>query len=133
MSWFRTNIRAASLLALFALAVQFTLSFGHNHWPAARTSPTSVVAALSDAAVPAAGDRQLTTDQDPSKQDRDQQPADACAICAVVAMAQAMLLSPAPVLVLPQAVPFHREVAVVSTIQPAAIDLPFQARAPPLA
>ena len=131
MAWFRTNIRAASLLALLALAVQFTLSFGHNHWPAARTS--FAVATLSDGGAPSAGDRQLTTGQDPGKQDRDQQPADACAICAVVAMAQAMLLSPAPVLVLPQAVAFHRDVAVVSAFQPAAVDLPFQARAPPLA
>src|SRR6202011_6376655 len=29
MKWFRTNIRRGSRLALFALAIQFVLSFGH--------------------------------------------------------------------------------------------------------
>ena len=31
MRWFRSNIRVGSRLALFALAVQFLLSFGHFH------------------------------------------------------------------------------------------------------
>ena len=31
MRWFRTNRRFAGTLALFALALQFTLAFGHVH------------------------------------------------------------------------------------------------------
>src|SRR5260370_7977226 len=31
MKWFRSNIRYGSRLALFALAIQFLLSFGHFH------------------------------------------------------------------------------------------------------
>lgn len=132
MKWFRAHIGAGSLLALMALAVQFTLAFGHNHWPPAQTSPAFIVAALSDDAALAVSDQKLASDQGPSKQDREQQPADGCAICAVMAMAQALLLSPPPVLVPPQAVAFHRDVALADVVQLPAVELPFQPRAPPL-
>ncbi len=133
MTWFRTNIRAGSLLALMALAVQFALAFGHNHWPPTQTPPPSIVAALNGDAAVASGAQKLTTEQSPSKQDRDQQPADACAICAVMAMAQTLLLSPPPVLAPPQAVALHRDAArLADVVELAVIELPFQPRAPPL-
>ena len=41
MKWFRSNIRRGSRLALFALAFQFLLSFGHFHSSSAQaTAPT---------------------------------------------------------------------------------------------
>ena len=39
MKWFRSNIKAGSRLALFALAVQFVLAFGHFHSVAAQAAP----------------------------------------------------------------------------------------------
>ena len=39
MKWFRSNIKHGSRLALFALAVQFALSFGHFHGIAAQAAP----------------------------------------------------------------------------------------------
>ena len=32
MKWFRSNIRHGARLALFAMLVQFALTFGHSHW-----------------------------------------------------------------------------------------------------
>src|SRR4030081_2334068 len=42
MRWFRSNIRLASRLALFALAIQFLLSFGHFHGSRAQAAPALV-------------------------------------------------------------------------------------------
>ena len=33
MGWFRSNRRGSGMLALFALAVQFVVAFGHVHLP----------------------------------------------------------------------------------------------------
>ena len=38
MKWFRSNIKRGSRLALFALAIQFVLSFGHFHAVAAQAT-----------------------------------------------------------------------------------------------
>ena len=137
MSWFRTNIGAIARLALFALTVEFVLSFGHVHSVAPQISPSSVAAALSDGPTLAASDRQLTAErglakQDPAKPDHHRHPGDACAICTVMAIAHAMLLSPPPALVLPQAVAFHLDLPTADRVQPTTIAAAFQARAPPL-
>jgi hypothetical protein len=39
MKWFRSNIKHGARLALFALALQFALSFGHFHGVAAQAAP----------------------------------------------------------------------------------------------
>ncbi len=121
MSWFRTNVKNGSRLALLALALQFALAFGHVHWFAAQALDT-----------PAAAAAQLDTGSSPDDQDRDQQPSgDGCAICAVMAMAQSVLLSPAPGLTLPQAVDFRQPMPPVASVGRVAIDTVFQPRAPP--
>jgi hypothetical protein len=152
MKWFRANIRGGSRLALFALAVQFALSFGHVHAFAVPSSPVlnagAVLAQLVGLSAPAAqaspDDSTLgkstpvksnidksTLGQSIPGEDRDQQPVDGCAICAVMAMAHALLLSPAPVLVLPAAIDFV-PVAVSGTfIRLTSTGLAFQPRAPP--
>lgn len=123
MSWFRANIKGGSRLALFALALQFTLAFGHVHWLAGQ--------ALDGAAVTAAS---IQTGSPPAGQDPDQQPSpDGCAICAVMAMAQSLLLSPAPVLTVPDAVAFRLPDAIAVTVAAIAVSTAFQPRAPPLA
>src|SRR5436190_18978618 len=39
MKWFRSNVRHGSRLALFALAIQVLLSFGHFHVSGAQATP----------------------------------------------------------------------------------------------
>jgi hypothetical protein len=42
MKWFRSNVRHGSWLALFALAIQVLLSFGHFHGNSAQAAPASM-------------------------------------------------------------------------------------------
>ncbi len=112
MKWFRKHVKQGSRLALFALAIQFALSFGHFHGLAAQAAPASVSALTSAAAIGSDPlDAQATSQDSPASQDDDQQdhdrhPADTCAICVVMAMAGTALVSPPPVLLLPQALEF---------------------------
>ncbi|MEZ5820631.1 MAG: hypothetical protein R3D82_07475 [Xanthobacteraceae bacterium] len=127
MQWFRRNIRTGSRLALFALALQFVLSFGHFHFDAARAaasiqSPTDVPQAQNLAA----GER-----QQPTSHDENQPLHEPCAICAVMSMANQIAFAPPAVLPLPDIVELHfvpagGESARVGTPWPA-----FQSRAPP--
>ena len=102
MKWFRSNIKQGSRLALFALAIQFVLSFGHFHGVAAggagdpiRPASQALTAPRAPASSPATPVRIPTGT-----------PNDACAICAVMAMANAVLFATPPLLRLPQAVEF---------------------------
>ncbi len=122
MSWFRANIKDVSRLALLALLLQFALAFGHVHWLSAQTLDGSRLTAA-----------QAHTGSSPASQDPDQQPADGCAICAVMAMAQSILLSPAPSLPSPHAVAFHPPAQVVASLSRVVITTAFQPRAPPSA
>ncbi|GLH80500.1 hypothetical protein SSBR45G_54090 [Bradyrhizobium sp. SSBR45G] len=123
MSWFRANIKDGSRLALFALLLQFALAFGHVHWLAGQAADGGLFTTA-----------QAHTGSLPASQDSDQQPAaDGCAICAVMAMAQSILLSPAPVLTVPDAVAFRLPDAIAATAAAVAVSTAFQPRAPPLA
>ena len=132
MSWFRSNVKYGSRLALFTLAIQFVLSFGHFHAIPANaaaeiqsgftdTSRAAPLGASSEAQKP-----------EPSNHDSDQQPADACAICAVISLAHTVLFATPPLLLLPQAIGLHyveteRELIRLNSVHPA-----FQSRAPPI-
>jgi hypothetical protein len=123
MKWFRSNVKTGSRLALFALALQFALSFGHFH-ATAQAAP-AIQSGLAYV---------LTTAGEPaSNPDSDQRPNDACAICAVIALAHSVLFAPPPPLLLPpQAIAFlylatDAEFAHLSAAHPA-----FQSRAPPI-
>jgi hypothetical protein len=116
MNWFRSNIRHGSRLALLALAIQFVLSFGHFHGIAAQAAPAF----------------QQTSQQQPSSnQDSDQQPTDPCAICAVMALANAALFATPPVLLLPQAVEFLYLTTDAEFVHLDHSRVAFQPRAPP--
>jgi hypothetical protein len=126
MKWFRSNIKHGSRLALLALALQFALSFGHCH-AAAQAAP-AVQSSLSYV---------LTTAGEPTRQpasnpDSDQRPNHPCAICAVIALANAALFATPPLLLFPQAFEFlylttDAEFAHLNSAYPA-----FQSRAPPI-
>ena len=102
MNWFRKHLKHGSRLALFALAIQFALSFGHFHGEIARAAPAiqtgladadlaiaaTLVAPLSEAA------------QQPSGPDTDRHSSD-CAICAVLSLANNFMFATPPLLELP--------------------------------
>ncbi len=127
MKWLRSNIKHGSRLALFALALQFALSFGHFHAGAALAAPAmqsgaSIVDAVGDDA----------HQQPASNHDSDRQPSDACAICAVVALANAMLFATPPLLLLPQAIEILHLSTDAEFIHLNSARVAFQPRAPPL-
>jgi Protein of unknown function (DUF2946) len=137
MNWFRSNIKHGSRLALFALAIQFALSFGHFHGVAAQAaSAIQSGPAQSDSyasglpAVVATG--QDAQQQPSSDRDSDQHPNDACAICAVMALANAVLFATPPVLVLPQAAEFLYLATDAEFIHRNSARVAFQPRAPPI-
>jgi hypothetical protein len=126
MKWFRSNVKTGSRLALFALALQFALSFGHFH-AVAKAAP-AVQSSLSDV-LTRAGEPARQPASDP---DSDRKQGDPCAICAVIALANAVLFATPPLLLLPQAVEFSYlttdvEFTHLNSAYPA-----FQSRAPPV-
>jgi hypothetical protein len=137
MKWFRSNIKHGSRLALFALAVQFALSFGHFHAAAAQTAPAVQSGpSLSDLFY---ADGLLASDatdesaqrQPASNPDSDQQPNDPCAICAVIALANATLFATPPLLLLPQAIELLYLTTDAEFVHLSSARVAFQPRAPP--
>jgi hypothetical protein len=135
MNWFRKHVKTGSRLALFALAIQFALSFGHFHGEVARAAPAIqaglVDADLAIAATLATQAAPSEAAQQPSGHDTDQRTSD-CAICAVLSLANNFLFATPPLLELPQAVELLHpttgaEFAHLGSLHPA-----FQSRAPPV-
>ena len=124
MRWFRANKTLCSRLALFALAVQFVLAFGHIHrddiYGFAR-------AAVAIAAPVPGGSQQLPSDQ-PTKHGDDY-----CAVCAAVSLLGNSFAAAAPTLPLPSASHAIELLDRVATILIAPRRAAFQSRAPPTA
>ncbi len=141
MKWFRSNIRLGSRLALFALAIQFLLSFGHFHGGSAQAAPSLVghhdsvgLAAIHSDASDRAGAQDaagLVRLKSSSDREPNGQPTDDCAICAVMALANAMAVAAPPCLLGPQVVAFHYLTADAEFVTPHAARIAFQPRAPP--
>ena len=132
MKWFRKHVKLGSRLALFALVIQFALSFGHSHGFAAQAAAASIV--TLDVHARSASDRHdtdATSPASPAGQHDDQQPADACAICAVMALASAALVAPPPVLLLPQALELLDIATEAEFLHLKFVGAAFQPRAPP--
>ena len=128
MGWFRSRSRLGSWLALFALAFQLALSFGHVHLDRGVRGfghPPVV------ASVPAAID--ATAALDPAGKDKPALADDYCAICALIHLAGALVPAEVPSLPLPL---FLGRLPLAAAID---FDLTqprrarFQARAPPIA
>jgi hypothetical protein len=138
MKWFRSNIKHGSRLALLALAIQFVLSFGHFHGVAAQaataiqSSQTQPPASYADS-LPAPDALGQAGQQRPaSDRDSDGHPNDGCAICAVMALANAVLFATPPVLLLPQAVEFLYLTTDAEFVHLNSARIAFQPRAPPI-
>jgi hypothetical protein len=128
MKWFRSNIKHGSRLALFALAVQFALSFGHFHAGAAKAAP-AIQSGLANG-VSAVGED--VRQQPASNHDSDQHQGKACALCAVLALANAMLFATPPLMLLPQAVEILQLTTDAEFAHLNSGQVAFQPRAPPI-
>ncbi len=121
MRWVRLNRRIGAWAALFALAVQITLSFGHVH---------SYKIASSRLPAPAA-QWQAADGNAPSRPGHHSGADDFCAICATIAMvASSVLPTPAP-LPAPVATPYSWAREFASAPRAREAHSLFQARAPP--
>ena len=132
MKWFRNNIRTGSRLALFALAIQFALSFGHFHGVAVQAAPAIQAGSADvDLAIAAALAAHSEAAQQPSNHDTDQKAFD-CAICAVLSLANNFLFATPPLLELPQAVELLHITTGAEFTHLGSLHRAFQSRAPPV-
>jgi hypothetical protein len=81
MRWFRTNRRLGGTLALFALALQITLAFGHIHLRDFAGIPGVAVAQLQDSVERSSGHN-----------DADRSADHYCLVCATVSLAGTLVL-----------------------------------------
>ena len=148
MKWFRSNIRLGSRLALFALAIQFLLSFGHFHGGSAQASSASLDAKRSGLhdtvgyAVKQSDSSDRAAQADPSGPVRSNtssghvpsgQPNDDCAICAIMALANAVVVATPPDLpALQPAASLYLTVGA-GLVGASSDRVAFQPRAPPVA
>jgi hypothetical protein len=136
MKWFRKHLKHGSRLALFALAIQFALSFGHFHGAIARAAP-AIATGLIQADLDYTNVATADAVSDASKQQRPATPdtdhaADACAICAVISLAGNVLFSTPPLLELPQAIELLYLTTDAEFVHLNARHPAFQSRAPPV-
>jgi hypothetical protein len=124
MRWFRANKILGGRLALFALAVQFVLAFGHIHrddiYGSARPA-AAIAAALPDGSQPLPANH-------PAKHGDDY-----CAICATVSLLGNSFAAAAPSLPLPSTSHAIEQLDRVAVIFVAPRRAAFQSRAPPVA
>ena len=117
MNWLRSRAKRLSLLALFALALQLGLSFGHVH-PDRAFAAKATISDQASAPSPDNG-------RDPDGRQ------DFCAICATVALANALIDSAPPVLPLPLETAASDSLPASAASGPSTHSLGFQSRAPP--
>jgi hypothetical protein len=127
MRWFRTNGRFGSGLALFALALQFCLAFGHTHPEDLYGSAQRALTNAAEIALPASGAPQsLSAGYAANRAD------DFCAICETIFMLGSSATPEAPQLL--AAVPLVRpaqHVGRTAALFIAPRRAAFQSRAPP--
>jgi hypothetical protein len=95
MLWFRSHRLEVAALALFALACQFVLSFGHVHLDrtAGFSTGRSIAAAVGSAvAAPAGKVTVADLPTSPKEKNPDSLGDDFCAICANISFAAAVVL-----------------------------------------
>jgi DUF2946 family protein len=127
MNWFRSRSRLGAYLALFALAFQLAVSFGHVHLK--RIAPLAAPASALAAASPSADD--LTAPSNPAG--REHPADDHCPICTLIHLAGALVPAETPSLPLPTIFSGLRlELAAEFDLTPSHAAL-FRARAPPIA
>jgi hypothetical protein len=125
MAYFRCRSRLGAYLALFALAFQLAVSFGHLH----QIAPTSALASTLASEQPASD--QANAPSGPAG--RDDLADHLCPICTLIHLAGAIVPAETPPLPLPSIFGGLRLEAVVAFDLIASQRALFQARAPPIA
>src|SRR5439155_18707760 len=95
MGWFRSRSRLGSYLALFVLAFQLAVSFGHVHLD--HVAPVSAGATALASAQPSADDLNAPSNPASRKDLAD----DCCPICTLIHLAGALVPAEMPSLLLP--------------------------------
>ena len=124
MRWFRSRSRVGSYLALFALAFQLAVAFGHVHLD--EIAPRSAGAA-------AFASIQSGVHAPSSPTGREDVADDCCPICTLIHLAGALVPAETPALPLPSMFGHVRLAAAVAFDLAAPQTALFQARAPPIA
>ena len=124
MRWFRANRILGGRLALFALAVQFVVAFGHIH----RDDIYGFARATAAVAAPVPDGGQPLPNDHPAKHGGDY-----CAICATVSLLGNSFAAAAPSLPLPSASHAIEQLDRAAAIFIAPRRAAFQSRAPPAA
>jgi hypothetical protein len=126
MNWFRSHSRLGSYLALFALAFQLAVSFGHVHL--GQVAPLSAGASALASARPSSEGVNA-----PSSPTGHEDPADDfCPICTLIHLAGALVPAETPNLPLPSIFGQLRLEGAVDFDLTASHGVLFQARAPPI-
>ena len=120
MGWFRTHIGVGSRLALFALAIQVVVSFGHVHLDRLTTGTPAAAASFQQSDSRGGTPPAHRGDAD-----------DVCAICAVIGLVASSVLPEAAQLVPPVAVSAVWTDEFVAAAPVFDLHAAFQARAPP--
>ena len=119
MGWFRSKLRLGTWVALLALTVQFSLTFGHTHGiRTAQWQSFNQAAGLDGPAAPGKPTGLID---------------DTCAICTLIQMAGNTVPTTAPTLVPPNFVSHERLHATHHDALSASAHVVFRARAPPVA
>jgi hypothetical protein len=124
MSWVRSKVRQAALLALLALAVQLMLSFGHIH-------ADGIAHASTLAEQAAGGAHEAAASPSSRHQHPDGLAADGCAICATIALSGALLAAAPPKLPVPVSFAVRGEAMASDVTLPELTRTAFRSRAPP--
>jgi Protein of unknown function (DUF2946) len=117
MRWIRSRCRYAAGVALFALALQFALSFGHTHALPTPQPTASLTAQADDGSSP------------PGNHDDDNY----CSICAVLALLTNTQTASAPVVAPPVVLAAAERPSLPETILSGSQRAAFRSRAPPQA
>jgi hypothetical protein len=125
MGWFRSRSRVGSYLALFALAFQLAVSFGHVHVD--EIAPRSATAFAS--AHPSSDEVNAPS----SPAGREDVADDCCPICTLIHLAGALVPSETPSLALPHIFGRLRLGVAAEFDLTASQGALFRARAPPIA
>jgi hypothetical protein len=126
MNWFRSRSRLGSFLALFALAFQLAISFGHVHL--GHTAPPLSSGAIALANAQRSSDQANAPSNPTGREDLGN---DFCPICTLIHFASAIVPADTPPLPLPSIFRGLRlETAVACDLMALQRAL-FQARAPP--
>jgi hypothetical protein len=121
MQWLRSRLRVGSCVALFALAVQLVLTFGHVHLDGRSGNSSVGIAAAGGTVAPGGHHGPKAAD-------------DYCAACALIHLAGTLVPSAAAALPLPLVFgQLHRPHVALRSALPASPTSAFAARAPPLA